>query len=478
MAKRKSKSHSVASRVAKTSTSYLDYAKKLAAMVAAGIVGAAVNQYVNPSSYSQLRTPDHRPGRMISVDLDTPTGQLGGRGAYTWRDFGRGALTGAGSVTGGLLGGVIAGGPTGGTQAAYGAGIGGTIGGGIGRSVGEYIFGRGAYTVARNSLFSNGSVLPEGTEVPTFADSDRFTRITHREFVQDIVVPATPTAFTNTSFVINPGNSALFPWLASIAANYQQYEIMGMVVCFKSTSTDFSTSGALGSVVLATNYDVLETPFVSKVIMENSQYAVSSKPSLSQLHAIECDPKLTSVTTKYIRNASSSFTLSQDNRFYDHGLFQLATVGLSATPGTVLGELWVTYDIKLLKPEIANSVSLTQGQHILSGGTVSKTAVFGTAPTTVGANYATATTNTLTFTRVGQFLVEVEVGGSILFDPGETAVGLTFVEIVNLASGPSQITMYTVTVTAPAQTLALDYSGSTTVGASSVRIASYASVNA
>lgn len=404
---------------------------------------------------------------------------LAGRGGYGLRNLGA-DLTGiAGAGVGGVLGGLTglgAGSLPGGLTGAY---VGQSLGHSMGQELGRSIFGRGAYTVAKNTIIKSGMVLGEGTEVPSFVDSNRYTRITHREFVQDIVVPATPTAFTNTTFVINPGNATLFPWLATIASCYQQYEIMGMVIMFKSTSTDFSTSGALGSVVLATNYDVLESPYASKVIMENSQYAVSAKPSLSQMHAIECDPKLTSTNVKYIRNASSSTTASQDARFYDHGLFELATVGLSSTAGQVLGELWVTYDIKLLKPEIVNSAFLLTGQRIVSGGTTSKTAIFGTTPVSFGATYASATTNTLTFSRVGQFLLELESGGTVLADPVETAVGLTFTQVINMTTGtPSMINLYTVVVTAPNQTLAFDFTSSTTVTASAARIASYAASTA
>jgi hypothetical protein len=406
-----------------------------------------------------------------------PMPALSGRGAYTWRNFGRDASTGIGSAlgaAGGALAGTALGGGIPNPGTIHGGYVGAALGGGIGQEVGNAIFGRGAYMVAKNSLYKSGAVLSEGTEVPSFVDNNRYTRIVHREFVQDIVVPASPTGFTNISFAINPGNSALFPWLSSIAACYQQYEIMGMVVQFKSTSTDFSTSGALGAVVLATNYDVLETPYANKVIMENSQYAVSAKPSLSQMHAIECDPKLTSITTKYIRNASSSTVVSQDARFYDHGSFQLATVGLSSSAGQVLGELWVTYDIKLLKPEIVNTAVLLAGQKITSGGTTTKTNMFGTTPTTTGSLFATFSNNIVTWQRIGQFLVVMENAGSVVTDPSETISGLTFNQISNIGNGSfNMYNSYLVNCTAAGQSITFDFSASTTISLTIMRIAAY-----
>jgi uncharacterized protein YcfJ len=434
-------------------------------------VNATRKYLVNMVKSNKARANSARSGEPMEA-------KLSGRGAYTWRNFGRDAFTGVGTALGGIAGGAAGTALNAGIigpRTVHAATVGGALGGGIGTEIGNSIFGRGAYTVARNTIVKTGMVLGEGTEVPSFVDSNRFTRITHREFIQDIVVPGTPTTFTNTTFVINPGNATLFPWLATIASCYQQYEIMGMVFMFKSTSTDFSTSGALGSVVLATNYDVLESPYASKVIMENSQYAVSAKPSLSQMHAIECDPRLTSNNVKYIRNPSSSTTTSQDARFYDHGLFELATVGLSATAGTVLGELWVTYDIKLLKPEIVNSAFLLTGQRISSGGTVSKTNIFGTAPTGAGAIYATVAGNVITFVRPGQFLLEFENGGTAPADPSEAAVGLTFSQPSSIVGAAAMANIYLVNVTATGQTLSLDYTSSTTITLTVLRISSYSS---
>jgi hypothetical protein len=401
-----------------------------------------------------------------------PHRQLSGRGAYTWRNFGRDAMTGAGTAAGGALG-ALAGARTLNPRNIVHAGtVGGALGGGLGSELGGLIFGRGAYTVAKNSLHKSGSILSEGVEVPQFIESSRYTRITHREFVQDIVVPGTAATFTNNTFVINPGNTALFPWLSSIANNYQQYEIMGMVMVFKSTSTDFSTSGALGTVILATNYDVLEAPFASKVIMENSQYAVSAKPSISQIHAVECDPRLSSIDVKYIRNPSSSTSVSQDARFYDHGLFELATVGLSATAGTVLGELWVSYDIKLIKPEITNSAILTTGQRIEFSGSVSKTNCFGT-PVYTGSQFLTAAVNTLTFQRLGEYMVTYVFSGGTVVDPAESTTLGSFGQLQSNTSGSVVINVYRVICTAVGQTLAFDHTASGSVTSGNMRITSY-----
>jgi hypothetical protein len=65
------------------------------------------------------------------------------------------------------------------------------------------------------------------------------------------------TAFTNTSFNINPSNALLFPWLSNIAANFSEYRFKNLRFCFNSTSANAlnSTNTALGQVIMTTNYN-------------------------------------------------------------------------------------------------------------------------------------------------------------------------------------------------------------------------------
>nr|WPR18616.1 MAG: capsid protein [Skomarfal virus 9] len=315
------------------------------------------------------------------------------------------------------------------------------------------------------------AIMP-GEAVPSFGVMGAETRVRHREYLQDIVVPATPTAFTNRSFTINPGNTTTFPWLSTIAGNYQQYKINGMIMEFKTLSSDITAGGALGSVILATNYNVLDTAFADKVHMENAQFSVSAKPSCSQIHTIECAPMESSTLVKYVRDASSSTTASQDARLYDMGLFQLATAGLPGSAGAVLGELWISYDISLYKPEIVDFTGTSA--RIVNGGTTSTVSLFGSAPVTTGTGIRSVLTNTITFSKVGQFLLSLTVTGTGLVAPTVGAGTTTSSLVVNSSTGTAAlIAEYLVNVTAIDQTLILDASGSTTVSSSVSRVAGY-----
>jgi len=246
------------------------------------------------------------------------------------------------------------------TGAAIGSVLGpkGAIAGRLGGMALSAITGRGDYEVTSNTLARTGGPV-QGEAVPKFVDSSAHSvRVTHREFFGNLVTPPTPTAFNNRTYVINPGNLDLFPWLGSIARNYTQYKIHGMVVVYKNTFSDYSAAGSMGSVVIATNYNVNDKQWPSKVSMENSEFAVSGKPSLHLMHPIECaGPMGAREEPYYVRDASArGATAVDDPRFYDHGLLQVATEGLSCASGTVLGEMWVSYDVEFFRPAISSGL--------------------------------------------------------------------------------------------------------------------------
>jgi len=222
------------------------------------------------------------------------------------------------------------------------------LGAGISR-----VAGFGDYTVTDNTMSRGGY---SSVDVPMFGGSGSSeVRVTHREFVKTISVPSDGTKFQNFTMDINPSNESMFPWLSKIAKNYQQYKINGMVVTFKSMTSEYTSSGALGTVGIATNYNVNDLPYSDLVSFENSQFAVVNKPSLNIVHAIECKEFARNGLQLYVRDANSESTQVSDPRFYDFAKVQIMTDGLPQEANSTLGQLWVSYDITLLKPVVSRT---------------------------------------------------------------------------------------------------------------------------
>jgi hypothetical protein len=214
------------------------------------------------------------------------------------------------------------------------------------------IMGFGDYTLRRNSFMTNYTET-----VPQFRDNGGLT-FAHREYIMDIT---SSTTFNNQGFLINAGNPLLFPWLSRLASNYEEYEFLGLVFEFRTTSATAvgSTNTGLGTLIMATDYDCIDTNYPNKQAMEIADFATSSAPCYNQIHPIECDPRKNVMRKYFVQNATTLAGYPDDPRFSVLGNFQIATSGVQAA--STVGELWVTYHVKLSKPQIA-SLSTIQTQ--------------------------------------------------------------------------------------------------------------------
>jgi len=65
---------------------------------------------------------------------------------------------------------------------------------------------------------------------PRMSNKTRGVVITHSEMVNTLVSSSTASAFSTYSFVINPAKADVFPWLSSVAVNYDKYRIKRLAV--------------------------------------------------------------------------------------------------------------------------------------------------------------------------------------------------------------------------------------------------------
>lgn len=238
--------------------------------------------------------------------------------------------------------------------------VGGALGG-LAQSLIHKVTGFGDYQLPSYGI--NANKLLETNDPPIVQNNGKEFIIRHREYLGDIYSGiagstgnAAPSPFKIEEYNINPGLNRTFPWLANVAARFEEYSVEGMLFEFKSMYSDSAVQigGSLGSVIMATSYNAAKTPFQSKIEMENYEFAMSSKPSVSMCHPIECAPSQSVLSEQYVRTDDNSIS-DQDIKFYDFGKFQIASQGIPCTgQAQSLGELWVTYQIKLLKPKISD----------------------------------------------------------------------------------------------------------------------------
>jgi hypothetical protein len=291
--------------------------------------------------------------------------RLKGSGMYDFTDIKealkpvvRQALMSGGAVLGGMVH------PTGNV---FGAELGGRL---------SKIIGSGDYETSTsvNSLIRP----PGGAASASFGSDPSLIRIRRREFLMDIRAPPVAGDFVNYPFSINAGLRETFPFLSQVAANFEEYCFDGLVFEFISSSSPYISGSAIGTVIAAMSYNAASPDFTNKYTMENSAFAVSTRIDKNLMYGVECAKGSNPQNCYYTRQGASGLPLPTT----DLGKFQLALApSTSIVANTVLGELWVTYDVVLKRPVLSPSRSGVY--HLIRGSGVTNAAPLGASGSTL-----------------------------------------------------------------------------------------------
>ena len=240
----------------------------------------------------------------------------------------------------------------------------GKYGDSLDKDFGQYFKGSGLYrgrglleddsAPVVNDLMVSGNASDD--VVPRFHPSDiSEVMYSNREYISDVYAP-TSSAFQAQRISINPGLPACFPWLSQLAINFEEYELYQLAFTYKATVAEFAAaSGQVGQVYMATQTNPVADAFANKEEMLMYNGSGSSKSTKHQIQGVECDPaKLPGNSAqKYVR--AGNLPPGEDLKQYDLGIFNIAVENVPATYyGQQLGELWVSYTVKLRKPKLAS----------------------------------------------------------------------------------------------------------------------------
>lgn len=328
------------------------------------------------------------------------------------------ALRTLGSMGGGALGSLI----------GFGS-AGASAGHSLGESISKWL-GSGDYQVSSNTVV--GQTLRSSNGIPAMHNNNQSVVVRHKEFVTEV---RGAQAFTvRQSFDINPGVVGTFPWLAGIASRFQEYRIRGMVWHYVPTSGNAvaSTNAALGTVMLQTSYRSNDSPPANKIELLNEYWSSEAVPSEAFCHPIECDPKENPFNVQYIR--SGAVPDGDSELMYDLGVTHLCVSG-QQVDDTVLGDLWVTYEIELKKPIVESNVTNPYRVcDLLYTGTVSSASFFNGAESRRGNLECTANVKTLNFPprTTGIYLVTVTLFATTNFTSADLSGLPTLTNCSNL----------------------------------------------
>jgi len=297
-----------------------------------------------------------------------------------------------------------------------------------------------------------------------YSSNGQVAVIAHREYVAE--VPGA-TAWTTTSFVIQPALQALFVWLATIAANFEKYRFRRLRFCYE---TESPTSQA-GSVVLAIDYDAVDAAPLSKQAALSYKSAVRTAPW--QQVCLDCDLSR-DAQRDLLYTRSGSVPSGNDQKLYDLGQLH---VGVQNSSGST-GELWVEYEIELHTPQ--PNVNPISSKFV---GTTSLTAtalVGADSSATAGSNagWVVTSASTFTCTIAGTYLFAVLFAGTTIvcatLIPGGTATQLVSPAVCNPNAAATNAVGFVLLQAQIGQTYAPTITSAASLTSATWRIAQYA----
>lgn len=200
--------------------------------------------------------------------------------------------------------------------------------------------------VAQNEAGNMKSSQPRNSAPVAYSSIQRFPRrskLSERFTGRDLVaVISGSTTFATTKFVVNPGLSSTFSWLAANAIKWQQYRFLRLAFIYVTRSA----TTAKGSVILTPDYNPNDLPPSDESHAFNNQNAVEDVPWKQEIICrLDVNAMFFSGPRKQVRSANISGDLS----IYDAARLYVSTVGQADT--SVIGNLYVEYDVELFVPQ-------------------------------------------------------------------------------------------------------------------------------
>jgi len=257
----------------------------------------------------------------------------------------------------------------------------------------------------------------------------RTATFTEDEYIAEVIGPSTGANFNVTSYAVNPGNTTTFPWLSSIAKQFEKYHFNFLEFYYKREVSEFATAGTTGKVIMSFDADASDAPPASKKQMEDTDPHMDDMP---------CKNMKLVVPKQILKRMNDGFYVrpgglpgGSDIKTYDIGNLFIATQALAANTATV-GELHVRYSVTLFIPvleSITTAPANNQVSQLISGaGEALTTSVLYTlllADTTAADGYnnglGVTNVNGVITPAAGNYIVtgtilSVNTGTSTVFD--------------------------------------------------------------
>jgi hypothetical protein len=228
--------------------------------------------------------------------------------------------------------------------------------GGVGHKIFTALTGSGDYVeeVKKHEYEVEANTVVHPTmspEIPRITDDGGLVRVRHREFITNIAINTNGESFG--SLRLQPGDAKTFPWLAALGNRFQQYKVLGAVfeyvtLCGNAVS---APTPALGQINMVATYDVARQVPTDPVERLNTYFSNSGVISADLMMALECETTEQPCQIYNVYDVDGK-TVPTDLRWYNFAnvSYQILGAPPAESGNYIAGQLWITYDVLLIKP--------------------------------------------------------------------------------------------------------------------------------
>lgn len=242
--------------------------------------------------------------------------------------------------------------------------------------------------------------------------------VSHRTFLGPV---SSQSAFTPTSYSVNPGLVDTFPWLSRVAARYDKYRFTRLRFEYRSVCA----TNVPGVVMMSFDYNAADQLPLSKSVQAQTIPNAENNVWMNNDLVVPCDNNW-----RFVRQALVANT---DIKTYDLGNLVLSSIYGS---GITTGELYVEYTVELEKPSEPEAIA----------------AFFSTTGAGIGSPWggSVAITGVPTFNLISASAWSARVGGVYLITYQATGTGIVSLAQPSGNAGVSITTVQSSTVNATA----------------------------
>jgi len=187
------------------------------------------------------------------------------------------------------------------------------------------------------------------------------------------------TGFATTSFPLNPGQAATFPWLAGEAKLFEKYRFLACEFYYRPQVSAYGLNGQAGKVMISCDYDASDAPPANKQQVEDTHPHADCMPYEEVHLSLETAEMFNTSDAKYVR--PGGLPGAADIKTYDAGTISVSTVGNQNT--TNIGELRVRYTVELSVPVLESATTAPVNNSVTWYQSTSPEALTTATPTTL-----------------------------------------------------------------------------------------------